>query len=178
MAKYRYNLYCDESMIHEGNLFYIGAIHCSPERATKIEKQIQEFRQKTGCIHEMKWTRVSLKMLSAYREFIDIFCHDPYATFVLGEMEKNNYWRKLARSEDSRFLQAYFHFLEKAMWRSARYALYLDNTSSKRYKYKSLHYVMNLPNIRTQVQKRVPLLTTVNSSQSDMMQLVDVVLGL
>ncbi len=45
--------------------------------------------------------------------------------FVLSNISKGPHWRQIAPSNDSRFLHAYFHFLEQAMWASARYAVFL-----------------------------------------------------
>ena len=177
MGRLYYNLYCDESAVHTGDRFYIGGIHCSPARAVRLEGQIEQFRARTGCVREMKWTKVSTSMLQAYTEFADIFLKDPYATFVLAEMNKGDYWQSLARSEGSRFLQAYFHFLEAAMWASARYSLYLDETTCKRYKWRSMHYALNLPDIRWHRQKKVARFSAVDSHQSSLIQLTDVILG-
>lgn len=114
-------------------------------------------------------------MLSHYIEFVDIFLDDVYATFILSEITKGEYWRELAPSQDSQFLHAYFHFLEQAMWASARYAIFLDDSSSKRYKFKSMHYSMNMPYIGR--QKKVHTFGLVQSHDHNVMQLVDVILG-
>lgn len=177
MSKFRYNLYCDESAIDQGQRFYIGGIHCSPARAKLLERKVQDFRGKTGCVREMKWTKVSSKMLLAYIDFVDIFLNDIYATFILAEMHKGEHWYKFARSEGSRFLQAYFQFFENAMWASARYELYLDDTTCKRYKWGSMHYALNLPDIKWAKQKKVVGFYPLDSHKSDLIQLTDVLLG-
>lgn len=176
MSKFYYDLYCDESGTGR-NDFCFGAIHCSRARADILNKQVQDFRARTGLIHEMKWTKVSKTLLPAYTEFVDIFLDDPYATFILSRISKGEHWRKLATSDDSRFLHAYFHFLEQAMWASARYAVFLDETTSKPYKFKSFHYALNLPNIRYHQQKKVHTFKIVSSHNNNLIQLVDVVLG-
>jgi hypothetical protein len=154
-----------------------GAIHCSRARANIFDKQIQDFRARTGLSGELKWSKVSRAWLTAYTEFVDIFLDDQYATFILSEISKGEHWRNLASSADSRFLHAYFHFLEQAMWASARYAIFLDETSSKRYKFNSFHYALNLPDIRYHRQKKVHTFTTVSSHESNLIQMVDVLLG-
>jgi hypothetical protein len=176
MSKLYYDLYCDESGTDKSN-FYFGAIHCSRARANIFDKEIQNFRARTGLIHELKWTKVSKALLAAYTEFVDIFLDDQYATFILSSISKGKHWRKLASSGDSRFLHAYFHFLEQAMWASARYAVFLDETSSKPYKFSSFHYALNLPDIVYKRQKKVHTFKLVSSHQSNLIQLVDVLLG-
>jgi len=176
MSKLYYDLYCDESGTDKAN-FHFGAIHCSRARANIFDRQIQDFRARTGLSGELKWTKVSRRFLIAYTEFVDIFLDDQYATFILSEISKGEHWRKLASSADSQFLHAYFHFLEQAMWASARYAIFLDETSSKRYKFNSFHYALNLPNIKYHRQKKVHTFTVVDSHESNLIQLVDVLLG-
>lgn len=177
MANYYYNLYCDESGIERKGGFYFGGIHCSPERAKRLEAQIAAFRERTGCLREMKWTKVSAKMLPSYIEFTNIFFEDAYATFVLTEVQKGDHWLSLGRTEEERFFQAYFRFLSDSMWANARYKIYLDNQSCKKYRWKSLHYVMNMPYIRHKTQKKIIALSAVDSHDQDLVQLVDVLLG-
>lgn len=176
MVNLYYDLYCDESGTDKGN-FHFGAIHCSRGRAEIFDKQIQDFRHRTGLMRELRWTKVSKTMLPAYVAFVDIFLDDPYATFSLSEVTKGYYWRTLASSEDSRFLHAYFHFIEHAMWASARYAIFLNERSSKSYKFKAFHYGLNLPDIKWHRQKKVHTFSLVISHQHNVMQLVDVLLN-
>jgi hypothetical protein len=176
MSKFYYDLYCDESGTDK-NDFHFGAIHCSRARATRLDKAMQNFRVQNNLIHELKWTKVSKTFLAAYIEFVDIFLDDQYTTFVLSSISKGAHWRRLASSNDSRFLHAYFHFLEHAMWASARYAVFLDATSSKRYKFTAFHYALNLLDIRYHRQKKVHTFHVVHSHENNMIQLVDVLLG-
>lgn len=176
MSKHDYALYCDESGT-ANSVFHFGAIHCSRSRAAIFDKKIREFRASTGLTGELKWTKVSESKLSAYIEFADVFLNDPYATFVLSEIKKGIHWRKLASSADSRFLHSYFHFIEQAMWASSRYSIFLDDSASKRYKFESFHYALNLPDIRWRKQKKVHTFQLVSSHQHNIIQLVDVILG-
>lgn len=176
MAKLYYDLYCDESGTDKNN-FHFGAIHCSRGRAAIFDKQIQQFRAETGLNGEMKWTKVSSAMSPAYIKFADIFLDDKYATFIISEINKGYHWRKLASSSDSQFLHAYFHFIEQVTWASSRYAIFLDETSSKPYKFNSFHYYLNLPDIRSKAQKKYHTFKLLSSHQHNIMQLVDVILG-
>lgn len=176
MSKFYYDLYCDESGIDKNN-FHFGAIHCSRSRADILDKAIENLRVQTGLTGELKWNKVSEKYLDAYVEFADIFLKDQYTTFVLSSISKGLHWRKLASNNNSRFLHAYFHFLERVMWVSARYAVFLDDTPTKRYKLKTFHYTLNLPDIIYGRQKKVHTFKVVKSHESNLIQLVDVVLG-
>ncbi len=175
MADSYYDLYCDESGTEKSNFFF-GAIHCSRARANILDSQIERYRMETGMNQELKWTKVSRKLLAQYKDFVDIFLSDKAATFLLSEISKGYHWRKLASSPDSQFLQAYFHFIEQVMKPYTRYAIFLDDSSSKRYKFNSLHYCLNLPAVRNGRQKKVTSFQTVDSS-NNLIQLVDVLLG-
>lgn len=63
------------------------------------------------------------------------------------------------------------------MWASARYAIFFDETTSKPYKFSSFHYALNLPNIVYRQQKKVHTFKIVSSHNSNLIQLIDVVLG-
>lgn len=176
MPSIYYNLYCDESSIHNKHTFYLGGIHCSPDRAKKLEANLALFREKTGCYNEMKWERVSKSYLSKYVDFVNIFLDDLNATFVLAEIHKDEQWQMLATTNQKRFLQTYFRFLEVAMIGYARYKIYLDDEeTTPRYKWKSMHYAMNIPSLRR--QKKVIEVVPVNSKQNNLAQLADVLLG-
>ena len=176
MADLRYDLYCDESGTEKGDFFF-GAIHCSRARANILNDQVERYRIETGINRELKWTKVSRELPAQYKSFVDVFLKDEAATFLLSEISKGRHWRKLASSPDSQFLQAYFHFLEQVMKPHARYAIFLDDSSSKRYKFNSLYYCLNLPAIKNRRQKKVTSFQTVNSNENSLIQLVDVLLG-
>ncbi len=125
----------------------------------------------------MKWTKVSRAYLDSYIEFCDIFLLDPYATFILCEIKKNQDWHNLAHSEDSRLFQTYFHFLELAMWAGARYRIFLDDSSFRKYRWQSLRYVLSLPHLRGGMPKKIVSLVAQASDEQDVLQLVDVLLG-
>jgi len=170
MALLRYDLYCDESGTDKNN-FYFGALHCSRSRANIFDAKIQQLRLETCLNGELKWTKVSAAKLPDYTKFADIFLDDPYATFYVSEIIKGQHWRKLASSSDSQFLHAYFHFIEQIVWQSSRYAIFMDETPSKLYKFKSLHYCLKL------MGKTVDTFNLVDSHRSNLVQLVDVILG-
>jgi hypothetical protein len=74
-------LYCDESATHGGGGFYFGALICSPVRAMILREGLKKVRVNNNCKRKMKWTKVSQKMLSAYKAFVDVFFDDPFAYF-------------------------------------------------------------------------------------------------
>jgi hypothetical protein len=177
MAAIRYSLYCDESGIDAGSPFYFGAIQCSPERANIIKTNILQYREAHDFHREFKWNGFCRNHLDMYKGFVDIFFDQEYPIYILGEFEKTTHWRKLAKNEDSRFIHAYFYFLQEAMLSTSRYAIFLDNKSPKKYKYNQLNFVLNMPCIRSKRQKQVFRFEVVNSHECQIIQLSDVLLG-
>jgi len=49
-----YNMYCDESDTNGQNIFWIGALICSPARARILENQIKDLRVKHNYTSEFK----------------------------------------------------------------------------------------------------------------------------
>lgn len=178
MSNSYYELYCDESGIDRG-IFYFGAIHCSNARAGILSNYVTAFRSDYGMFSEMKWGKVSGKKLSEYKAFVDIFLDDPYASFIISEVIRGRHWRKLGKSNDEIFMNAYFHFLEDAMLGnfSNRYAIYLDGSDIKQYRFDALKFVLNKPSVSYGYQKKVHHLERVSSREHNLIQLVDVILG-
>lgn len=113
MSKSYYDIYTDESCIHSGNQFYFGAIYCSPTRADILKEKLQKVREKYKLTAEMKWTKVSSKMLIAYQKYVDVFLDDNYARFIVMRVHKDRQWRKWGKNEEERFFKSYYVFLEE-----------------------------------------------------------------
>ena len=175
-----YDFYCDETAIDGGGSFYFGALNCTPARAEKLRQKIKKFRQEYGCHREMKWTKVSKKMLPAYVAFTNIFLDDPYARFIVMEVKRDKNWRVWAPNEEQRFFKAYYVFLRRHISSFARYGAYLDYKEGKWYRWKSLHFAVNKAIMRDHHylrSKPVHTLKPLNSKKEDLLQLVDVLLG-
>ena len=180
MSKGYYDIYCDESAIDGSGSFYFGGLYCTSIRADILRKKLKEVRLKYHCTGEMKWTKVSAKMLHVYTDFVDVFINDPHSRFYVLEVRRDMNWRIWASTEEERFFKAYYVFLRSLMNVFSRYGIYLDYKNGKWYRWSSLHFAINNkvkefyypPN-----QKQVHTLKPVNSKADDLLQLVDVLLG-
>jgi hypothetical protein len=126
MPKTYYDFYCDESATDGSGSFYFGALYCSPQRAKILRASLKEVRQRLACMGEMKWTKVSAKMLHVYTAFIDVFLDDPFAQFIVMEVKRRKTWHNWASNEEQRFFKAYYVFLRMNMSMFSRYGVYLD----------------------------------------------------
>lgn len=180
MGKGYYDIYCDESAIDGGGSFYFGGLYCTSIRADKLRKQLKEVRLKHQCTGEMKWTKVSAKMLPVYTDFVDVFINDPHSRFYVLEVRRDINWRTWAPTEEERFFKAYYVFLRRLMSGFSRYGVYLDYKNGKWYRWSSLQFAMNnkvKESYYPKGQKQVHTLKAVNSKNDDLLQLVDVLLG-
>lgn len=173
------NIYCDESGIERGTSFYFGALICSLRRAEILEEEISIFRRQYGCIREMKWTKVSKHMLEAYTTFADVFFNDPFCYFRILEVQCGNFWKEWGPNEENRFFKSYYVFLRKNMSPMCRYGVYLDYKPGKPYCWNQLYFSINNAGKRDYElrQKQIHTLKALNSKASNLIQLVDVLLG-
>ena len=73
------DIYCDESRLEflesktEKGFMVIGSLWLLREKRDDIKSKIKEVKQKHSFNVEIKWTKISYKMLDFYKELIDIF---------------------------------------------------------------------------------------------------------
>jgi hypothetical protein len=172
-------LYCDESATHGSGGFYFGALICSPVRAMILREGLKKVRVNNNCKREMKWTKVSQKMLSAYKAFVDVFFDDPFAYFRILNVIRDVTWRDWAPNEEQRFFKSYYVFLRRTMRPLCRYGVYLDYKPGKPYQWDKLHFAINAAARRDYElrQKHIHTLKAINSKQEDLLQLADLLLG-
>ncbi len=175
-------LYCDESDTDGSGSFYFGALMCSIERAAILDAALKAVKEDKGCTgHEMKWTKVSRKMLPAYKAFVDIFLNDPYSQFTVTEVIRDRAWTTWGRNEEERFFKSYYVFLRRNLRLFYyHYDLYLDYKDSKWYRWSSLEYAVNngLKKYYDHLKGRTfAKIEALDSKESDLLQLVDVLLN-
>ena len=173
-------LYCDESGTHEKSKFCFGALCCSPTRAEILRHALKDFRSTFSCTREMKWTKVSVHMSSAYKAMVDLFFNDPFSYFRVLEVERGLNWKQWAPNEETRFFKAYYVFLRRHMSPLfCRYGVYLDYKPGKPYRWDSLRFAINGAVQRDYGlrQKSIYALVPRDSKRDDLLQLVDVLLG-
>jgi hypothetical protein len=180
MSTSYYDFYCDESATHGGGSFYFGALYCSPVRAKILRAGLKEVRERYGCRREMKWTKVSVKMLPAYTAFANVFLDDPVAQFIIMKVSRGKMWYSWAPDEEQRFFKAYYVFLRMNMSMFSRYGVYIDYKPGKWYRWSALKFALNNAAIRDDYplkRSHIHTLKPTNSKADDLIQLVDVLLG-
>lgn len=176
------SLYGDESDVHGSGSFYFGALMCSVERAAILDTKLKAVKKSFGCTgHEMKWTKVSRKMLLAYSAFVQVFLDDPYSQFTVTEVIRDRTWTNWGKNEEERFFKSYYVFIRRNLRPYYyHYDIYLDYKSSKWYRWSSLRFAINngLKKYYDHLKGRNFIdLQALNSKRNDLLQLVDVLLG-
>ncbi len=97
-----FNIYCDESchlesssIVDENRFMVLGGIACSSGKKDEVFKRIKGIKKDNGFgqFSEMKWKKVSMGKLDAYKDLINYFfdCSDLYFRAVVVDKKKLNY---------------------------------------------------------------------------------------
>lgn len=128
----------------------------------------------------MKWTKVSRKLLPAYTDFAGTFLQDRYARFSVMRVERTPEWRRWARTSEERFFRTYYAFLRRVMSGYCRYDVHLDHLQAKRWRWDALRHALRGAAVRDEYaagKRIIPRLRALDSKASNLLQLVDVLLG-
>jgi len=155
---------------------------CSVQRAAILDAELKAVKERFGCTgHEMKWTKASKKMLPAYSAFAQVFFDDPYSQFTVTEVIRDRTWTNWGRNEEERFFKSYYVFIRRILRPYYyHYDIYLDYKQSKWYRWSSLLFAINngLKKYYDHLKRRNFIgLQALDSKRSDLLQLVDVLLG-
>jgi len=173
------NPYCDETRIHAGSTFFLGAIRCSSIRAGILEEALQSVRLRHSLSGEMKWTKVSRSMLQVYIDFVDVFLRDLCSSFHLMKVHRGPAWKSFGSNEATRFFKTYYVFLRMTMGLHSRYTVHVDDKPGKPYRWNQVKYAVNCAFLGDHCVKKTPIkqLIPMDSKRNDLIQVTDVVFG-
>ena len=175
-----YNIYCDESDTNGQNIFWLGAILCTPERARILDDRIERVRYKYNYYSEFKWTKLKKHNYKVYKDLVDIFFEDKVVQFRLMKCKKNYCWNTWETNFNKRMAKTYYCFIGKITFHDHKYCVYADqlfndygkSTSTIRFSLNNKRKKeWNLKYSNIQVMKEV------NSSKQNLIQLTDVLMG-
>lgn len=187
MATQYRSIYCDESNIDGKGYFYIGGIECTNRRAEILKEKILKLRSVENLNGEFKWSKSSnnQRYLNQYKKLIEIFGKDKFSKIHLMKIKKNEKWKLWSKSEEERFFKCYYNFLMLTMntFEDKRYDIYIDQKETqKKYRWDSLMYALknryqSIYDFSGRGYKKVRILTKLDSKQSDLIQLTDVIIN-
>ena len=175
-----YNMYCDESDTNGQNVFWIGALICSPARARILGEQIKDLRESHNYTSEFKWTKLKAHNYKIYADFISIFFNNDSVQLRLMPFTKNRLWRQWEKSNNARMAKCYYCFLDRITKSYFRYNIYGDQLFHDDGKsFDKINFILNMKRKyeRGLKSRNLPNMREVNSSNCDMIQLVDVLMG-
>jgi hypothetical protein len=181
------NVYCDESchlessaITTDNRFMVLGGIACSNEVKTEIFSQIKTIKKEHGLQHfsEIKWTKVTLIKLEAYKALIDYFFNCQPLSFRAVVIDKERLQHdRFNHSHDQFYYKMYWQMLEWFIDPSNCYHIYLDIKDTQGYlKIKKLHDV--LCNSHHDFNRKVvEKIQEVRSHENPLIQLVDLFIG-
>lgn len=179
-----YNVYCDETCHLENdgsNSMVLGAVWCPQTKLRKINSEIRAIKKRNHVseLMEMKWTKISPAKVGMYEELVNYFFDNDELCFrglIIPNKEKLNH-EKYHQTHDTWYYKIYFDML-KAIWvPTDSYEIYIDikDTHSSE-KVKKLNEVC-CNSIYDFSHKIIQRLQPIQSYESQIMQIVDVIIG-
>jgi hypothetical protein len=175
-----YVVYCDETYIQKKVAFAFGGLICTPIRAGILKKKLEKIRSEFNCREELKWNRISFRLLNVYRVFVGTFLNDPHVRYSVMPVIKGPYWNDWEPTEEERFFKAYYLFLMRNIRPYSRYEIYCDTKElQKSYRWSRMHYLINQKRrIEWDLKrKNVRKLEHKDSKTEDLLQRADILLG-
>jgi uncharacterized protein DUF3800 len=176
----KYVVYCDESR-HEGpqshRYMAIGGLWLRSDRKLDLTKRFSSLCRSLGLNSEVKWSKASHKKLAEYKTLVDFFVHEDALRFrvIVVDQARVDAGRFHRGDRELGFYKFYYQMLVKWIEQGQEYLILLDfkqNQGANRYK--DLRRVLER---RFRAKATISDLTVINSSQSPLAQLCDLLTG-
>ena len=182
----KFDIYCDESRLEfleseQNGFMVIGSLWLERDKRDRLKNSIKELKQKHNFNVEIKWTKISYKMLDFYKELIDLFAN--YQDFhffkaIVVDTSKINLNKYHQNNSDIGFYKFYYQVLVHKMNTATRYNeyyIYVDDKTNK--VYKPLPLLKKILNSAIYTGE-IKLIEPRNSFENLFIQYVDVLIGL
>lgn len=179
------DIYCDESRLEfleskDDGFMVIGSLWLEREKRDSLKNQIKALKEKYNFNVEIKWTKISYKMLDFYKELVDLFVDREEFHFfkaIVVDTSKVNF-EYHQNNSDIGFYKFYYQVLVHKMNTASGhhdYYVYVDDKTNKVYKpLPLLKKVLN----NAIYAGNVKLIEPRNSFENLFIQYVDVLIGL
>lgn len=176
-----YTIYCDESR-HTGGLdckyAVIGGLWVARDQRDAISKALRGLKAQSQVSAELKWSKVSRLKLESYKSIIDFYWDCPALQFraIIVDQDTVDYEEFHEGDKELGFYKFYYEMLEKWLLSGNNYTILLDykNNSDASRLPVLRHMLANYCNAR---QADVRDLTSIDSSQSNLSQVCDLLTG-
>lgn len=179
------NVYCDESCHlrndHQGHMGF-GSITVSVDTVYAHAQAIRRIKKEYGCTGELKWTKVSKKNLLFYTALVEYFFNSSDLNFralVVHDKERLDHEAFNKGSHDLFYYKMYYFLIRGLtnLHNKNPLHIYLDIKDThgalrvKKLKKVLTNYLCDFE------QKRIPRIQVIRSSESEILQLTDFLLG-
>lgn len=127
-----FKIFCDESchMQHDGaDIMVLGAIHCSAEKAERLNRHIKWLRHQHNYQTELKWTKLVAKQWPFYQALMDLFLSDPEVWFKATVVQRKStldHSRFNDGSHNTFYYKMFYYTLRDFLDVQNEYRVYLD----------------------------------------------------
>jgi len=174
-------VYCDESSHTnpKNRPFYaIGSIWVPTSERDTISRNLRNLRNELGLKGEIKWQKVSKVYLERYCKYAQFFFESSHLRFraIIVDQRSVDYPKYHDGDKELGFYKFYYHMLHHWFQRGEEYLVLLDyknNAGAERYA--DLRSV--LCSCAAQCEAQLKDLKIIDSSQSNIMQLTDLLTG-
>lgn len=179
------NIYCDESchLEHDdSDIMIIGSMFCGSEYKRKIYDDIREIKAKyhLNTHYEIKWTKVSLSKIDFFLELVKYFwkCEElHYRGLIATGKSKLNHDKYNGGDYDLWYYKMYYYMLAQIIQPESQYHIMIDIKDTHGGKrVEKLRDVLcnNIYDYKKDVVKQI---IQINSRESDILQLADLING-
>lgn len=181
----RYNVYCDESCHLEKDnspVMILGAMYCPEEEKKNIYDEIREIKKKHGIstFFEIKWTKVSESKIDFYLELLSYFWEKDelfYRGLVASGKESLDHDKYNGGDYDLWYYKMYYRMLDPVISPNKRYHIMVDIKDTKGGKRIAKLRDVLCNNIYDFKQEVVEQIGQINSRESEILQLADLING-
>ena len=183
-VKSDYLIYCDESCPLEYEpISLFGAIGCSYENKDKIVKELRELKDKyfINSRYETKWVKSSKAKLQYYKDLIDYFKNNNdirIRVLVATDKEKLDNKRYYDGDYQEWYYRMYYLLLDRFI--DLNYDYYMLYDEKDKYTTYKMNTVKDIIKNRKKFDNKDHFdfkVKQINSKESELMQLLDVVMG-
>ena len=175
-----YTVYCDESR-HDGSdhnpFMAIGGLWVPSARKMELTKALRKLFRDSSLKAEVKWNKVSNLYLESYIKIIDFFFSQDELRFraIVVEHEKVDYENFHGGDKELGFYKFYYEMLIKWIEKDNQYLILLDYKNTKgANRYTTLRTILERS---TKGNAWIKDLTVINSKESPLAQLADLLTG-
>jgi len=172
-------IYCDESchdLTAHHKFMAIGGLKVPRTEKAHLSRELKNLMKSRNLNSELKWSKVSAKRLEDYKKIVDFFFQHTELTFRAIVVEQAKVKMDLhGKDKELAFYKFYYEMLEKWLWLGNEYLILLD--------YKNNRGADRYMALRTCLQNyfgvkaRIRDLTIINSKQTPLAQLCDILTG-